>query len=114
MSETVYSQLSEEQKAVSIPYYIHEGEMERMTRVNKRLWIALIIVILLFVGTNAGWIIYENQYQTYYVQQEVDTGNGSAYVSGVGDVSYGESKTDSASASAENQPEQPNEAVPDV
>ena len=42
------------ENAVMIPYYVHEGEMNRLERANKRLIIGLIIVFLAFVGTNLG------------------------------------------------------------
>ena len=54
--ETVYDKLDKNEKAVQIPYYVHEMEMTRLDRINKRLWIILIVIFLAFVGTNAGWI----------------------------------------------------------
>lgn len=85
MSEkkTAYEQLTDEQKAVQIPYYVHEGEMTRLDRINCRLWIALIVVILLLVGTNVAWVIYESQFQdevyTYEVQQDSGDGGQNTY-----------------------------------
>jgi len=80
--------MSGREDAVSIPYFIHEAEATRLERVNKRLFIALLIVLAMLFITNAGWIVYESQYQTVEVSQEVDTGEGAALVSGTGDV-YG-------------------------
>ena len=74
-----------------IPYYIHEGMMARQERTIRRLWILCIIIFLAFIVTNAGWIWYESQFVEEYVEQEVDTGNGAAYVAGIGDINYGES-----------------------
>lgn len=71
-----------------IPYFVHEGAMARMERTNKRLWILVLILVIALVGTNAGWIAYESQFETYDISQDVDTGNGSANVAGIGDV-YG-------------------------
>lgn len=67
-----------------IPYFAHEGEMNRAERANKRLWIIIIILIVALVGTNAGWIIYESQFSKVVttVEQQVDTGEGTAVVSG--------------------------------
>ena len=64
-------------------------------RTIKRLWIIVILLILLLVGTNAGWIWYESQWVDDSVTQEVETGTGDAYVAGIGDVNYGTSTTDS-------------------
>ena len=85
--------MSEKEQVAMIPYFAHEGEMSRMERANKRLWIIIIVLIIALVGTNAGWIIYENQFadEVTTIEQEVDTGEGMAIVSGTGDAIYGES-----------------------
>lgn len=61
-----------------IPFYAHEGEVTRLERINKRLWIAVLVVFAAFVLSNLAWIIYENQFEdevyTYEVQQ--DSGDG--------------------------------------
>ena len=78
----------EPRETVAIPYYVHEGEMSRMERVNKRLWLALLIIFLAFVGTNVGWIVYENQFvdvvTTDYSADAED--NGTAIINGEGSV----------------------------
>lgn len=68
--------------------------MARQERTIKRLWIIVLILILLLAATNGAWIYYESQFVDEYVEQEVDTGDGAAYVAGIGDVNYGESQTD--------------------
>ena len=77
-----------------LPFFAHESAMSRMERANKRLWIIILILILALVGTNAGWICYESQFTDEVITQEVDTGIGTAVVSGIGDAIYGESKAD--------------------
>ena len=66
----------DEKTAATIPFFVHEGEMARAERTNKRLWILAVILILALIGTNAGWIIYENQFEeqeyTVSVQQDTD------------------------------------------
>ena len=79
---------------INVPYIVHEGEMARMERMNRRLWIVVLVLIAALIVTNAAWIYYENQFEDVTVTQEVDTGEGDAFVSGNGDVNYGESKTD--------------------
>ena len=78
-----------------IPYIAHEEDMTRMERTIRRLWILAIILIVALIGTNAGWIYYEGQFQdiSTSVEQEVDTGEGDANVIGVGDY-YGTDKTE--------------------
>lgn len=94
---------NEDRESVSIPYFIHEGEMYRLERANKRWFISFLIVLAMLFLTNAGWIAYESQYETYRIEQDVDTGTGDAAVAGIGDVNYGESKTADHSPSQENQ-----------
>ena len=85
---------------LSVPYIVHEGDMTRLERTNRRLWILSIMLVLLLVGTNVGWIWYENQFQevetvtTQEVDQDVDTGNGDATVIGIGGI-YGAGETES-------------------
>lgn len=83
----------------SVPYIVHEGAMARQERTIKRLFIIILVLIVLLVGSNIAWIIYESQFEEYTtsteVSQDVDSENGDAYVAGIGDVSVGESKTDS-------------------
>ena len=57
-------------------------------RKTKSICISVSLVLAMLFITNAGWIVYESQYQTVEVSQEVDTGEGAALVSGTGDV-YG-------------------------
>lgn len=78
-----------------IPYIVYEGTMARFERIIRRLWIVCIILILALLGTNAGWIYYESQFQNIStsVEQEVDTGEGDANVIGVGDY-HGTDKTE--------------------
>lgn len=80
-----------------VPYIVHESDMARLERTIKRLWILLILLIVLLVGSNVAWTIYESQFETVEtteITQDVDTGEGDAFVSGTGDVNYGESSTD--------------------
>ena len=82
-----------------IPFFAHEGEMARAERANKRLWIIVLVLIVCLVGSNIGWLIYESQFADEVITQEVDTGIGTAVVSGTGDAIYGESKTDDSAQS---------------
>lgn len=80
-----------------IPYYVHEGMMARMERTIKRLWILCIIIFLAFVASNAAWLYYESQLEVYEtsqsVDQDIDTGDGDANITGIGDI-YGTSEAD--------------------
>lgn len=75
-----------------------EGAWERHEERNKKLINKLIAVILvlvvLLVGSNVAWLIYESQFQvveetvweTYDIDQNTEGGNNSSVING-GDVS---------------------------
>ena len=107
-----FTDLNEEQQAVSMPYFIHEGEMSRMERSNRRWFIAFLIVLIMLFATNAGWINYDHQFETYGIEQSVDTGVGPAYVTGVGDVSYGQNSAKNPGAGQEDKQPESNENLP--
>lgn len=80
-----------------VPYVVHEADMARQERTIKRLWILLLVMLVLLVGTNVAWIYYESQFveETTTVEQDIETGDGDAFVAGVGDVNYGQDKAES-------------------
>lgn len=82
---------TERRQAADVPYIVHESDMARLERTIKRLWILLLVVTVLLVGSNIAWIVYESQFEDQYAEVEVDTGEGDAYVAGIGDVTIGES-----------------------
>lgn len=79
----------------TVDYIVHEGTVARFERIIKRLWILVLVLVLLLVGTNIAWIIYESQFEDVSVTQDVDTGDGDAVIAGNGNVYYGESETNS-------------------
>ena len=78
------------ENAAMIPYYVHEGEMVRMERINKRWFIAFLIVLVMLFATNAGWIVYESQFSDVVTTTEIEADQQGDYnfVSG-GDLNYG-------------------------
>ena len=60
----------------SVPYIVHESAMARAERTAKRLWITILTLIFLLVGSNCLWLYYESQWETVYqeVTQEADNG----------------------------------------
>ena len=84
--------MTENGKDVSmIPYFVHEGEMSRMERVTKRLWILVVLLIVLLVGSNIGWIIYESQFEDITISQDNQDGINN-FIGNDGDIYNG--KTD--------------------
>ena len=80
-----------------VPYIVHEGDMARMERSNKRLWIVVLVLIILLLGSNVAWLMYESQFEevtttTQEVTQEVECEN--SYNSFVGGDYNGEGKAE--------------------
>ena len=42
----------------TVPYVVHESAMARAERHTKALIWVIVLLIVLLVGTNAGWLIY--------------------------------------------------------
>ena len=77
-----------------VPYLVYEDTATRLERTIERLWILAIILVALLIGTNGAWLYYEHQFEDTVITQDVDTGNGDANVTGVGDIINGQSTTD--------------------
>ena len=77
-----------------VPYIVHEASMARMERQIKRLWIAVIIAVCLLFASNAGWLIYESQFEKITYEQDGK---------GINNVNYGEQGDLNNVAESENQ-----------
>lgn len=73
----------------SVPYIVHESSMARMERQIKRLWITILTLIFMLVGSNCVWILYENQFDDIEIVQENADGYNS-FIGNDGDIVYGE------------------------
>ena len=80
---------SKEQPSEAVPFIVHEGMMARAERTAKRLWITILLLIVLLVGTNAGWIWYESQFEDIAISQENEDGYNN-FVGNDGDIFNGE------------------------
>ena len=108
------SELTDEQKAAQIPVYLHDREMARAEH-DKKCWqraffAALLIIVLMIVG----FFIYETQYMTYQIDQDIDTQDGTSVVSGVGGITYGEDTSKNKNPGQENQQPEPDETMPEM
>ena len=67
-----------------VDYLVYEQSQVRSDRVNRRSFFIIIILIVALVGTNAGWIYYENQFTdvstTYEAEQKIENGTGNAII----------------------------------
>lgn len=41
-----------------VPYFVHEGEMARMERANRRLWVAVVILAIALSASCVGRMIH--------------------------------------------------------
>ena len=57
----------------------YETALAFAERTTVRLWVIIIILAVMLIGTNIGWLVYESQFEyvdeTYEVQQKADSGD---------------------------------------
>lgn len=84
-----------EKENLTIPYIVHEAEMARAERRDRRQWIIIIALIVAILASNIGWIWYESQFETYYYEYQQDgDGLNNVNVGEQGDVIYGPESQD--------------------
>ena len=78
---------------VTVPYVVHESSMARAERLSRRLVAIIILLIVLLVGSNIGWLIYESQFKDVITSEEIIVDaeeNGIAnYIGNDGDIYNG-------------------------
>ena len=84
-----------QRETAPVPYTVHEGDMARSERSNKRLWIIVILLILALIATNAAWIYYENQFEDIEITQENEAGFNN-YIGNDGDIFNGQTDNQEA------------------
>lgn len=82
-----------------IPYIAYESELARLERIVRKMFVIIIVLIAMLVGTNACWIWYESQFEevtttTQEVTQDVDSGDGGDAIINDGVHINGESEAD--------------------
>ena len=85
----------EVEKSLTIPFVAHESAMARAERHTKSLVWVIVLLIVLLVGSNAGWLWYESTMETVeettetiITQENADGYNN--YVGNDGDIVNGE------------------------
>jgi hypothetical protein len=66
---------------VVMPVISHERDQTRLMSIIKWLISVVLILIVLLVGSNVGWLIYESQFETITYEQDGE---------GINNVSYGD------------------------
>ena len=74
-----------------VPYIVHESAMARAERTAKRLWITILTLIFLLVGSNCLWLYYEMSFEDVVTTTTIEAEQDGAAVNivGGGDVDYG-------------------------
>lgn len=72
-----------------VPYIVHESQIARLERVNKRFFILVICLLVALIVTNGAWLWYESQFtdEVYTVEAQTDTG-GTAIANATGEVTF--------------------------
>ena len=78
------------ENSLTIPFAVHESATARAERLTKWLVWVIVLLIVLLVGTNAGWLIYESQFEVveettsraYTIDQDAETGNNNSVING--------------------------------
>ena len=68
--------MEEIKKPEKVDWIVHESIVASMERHIKRLWILCIIIFAALIGTNAGWIWYESQFEDQVITQEIAQDSG--------------------------------------
>ena len=78
----------------NVPYIAHESAMARSERNSKRLWIAILVLIVALIGTNLAWIIYENSFEEVATTEKIivdaEDNDNANYIGQDGDIYNGE------------------------
>ena len=73
MAEKKCNNCGTDKNPASVPYVVHESAMARAERRTKALVWVIVLLIVLLVGTNAGWLWYESTMETVIETTETVT-----------------------------------------
>lgn len=72
-----------------VPYVIHESEVNRLERIIKRQWIALILVICMLFACNGAWIYAWTQYDYESYELTADGNSNASFIGEDGNIYNG-------------------------
>ena len=79
-----------------VSYIVFESTLARLDRIIKRLWVVILILVFLLVGSNAAWLYYESQFETVEetktqtVEQKADGESNNSFIGGDSNVGSSE------------------------
>ena len=76
-----------EGRPADVPFIVHEADMARMERTNKRCQHIIILLIIVLIASWIGFMAYESKYETVTettqeVWQEADNGGNNRFIGG--------------------------------
>lgn len=74
------------------PIAQHEKDQNRLMGIIKWLIAVILILIVLLVGSNVAWIVYENSFEDYVITQDVEQDADNGTNNFVGGDYYGEAE----------------------
>ena len=78
-----------------MPIAQHEKDQNRLMRIIKWLIAVILVLIVLLIGSNICWIVYENSFEDintteeYQIEQDAESGNNNSVING-GEIVNGE------------------------
>ena len=78
-----------ESSTENVPSVVYESAMAWAERSAKRMWVVIILLIVLLVGSNAAWLWYESQFEEITITQENADGYNN-FIGNDGDIINGE------------------------
>lgn len=77
-----------------VSYIVFESTLARLDRVIKRMWIIILILVFLLLGTNLAWLYYESQLEevttttttTQEIKQKADGDSNNSFIGGDNNV----------------------------
>lgn len=77
------------EQGANVPYIVLEAERARAERTFHRMWVLVIVLVLLLVGTNGAWLWYQSQFEEIEIVQENADGYNN-FIGNDGDIINGE------------------------
>ena len=75
-----------------MPIAQHEKDQNRLMGIIKSLIAVILVLILVLVGSNIAWIVYENSFEDYVITQDVEQDADNGTNNFVGGDYYGEAE----------------------
>lgn len=75
-----------------MPIAQHEKDQNRLMGIIKWLIVVILVLIVLLVGSNIAWIVYENSFEDYVITQDVEQDADNGTNNFVGGDYYGETE----------------------